>query len=52
MNGSGLFYNHLAESSSNLDVLRIPEKQYLETPFYCVLRLPKTLQNTAIGRLG
>ena len=41
---SGLYYKPCSESSENLDIMRFPDKQYFQTPFYGVERLPALLQ--------
>ena len=41
---SGLYYKPCSESSENLDIMRFLDKQYFQTPFYGVERLPVLLQ--------
>lgn len=41
---SGLYYHPVGESQQNLEIMRILDEQYFETPFYGVLRLTALLQ--------
>ncbi len=42
---SGLYYTPNAEKEENLEIMKLLDKQYFETPFYGVLRLTAHFQN-------
>jgi len=42
---SGLYYQPVAESKENLDILRLLDEQYHKTPFYGIRKLTEWLRN-------